>query len=165
MSNNVSFLSTFLSKVVYAVRMIPFPCFLSIRGAGHHLCPPSPPGPCSTLPSCLCTCVRTWNSVTRIFKTKQVSHINLRSVTGLYPNARRYCQLLSPVPSITPIEFFYTDPSVSYGRRIPNIVSELRVSASFKKSIKYSLNFMHILPVRSIDPQNSSYYTSIPGQT
>ncbi|TDG99730.1 hypothetical protein EPR50_G00197120 [Perca flavescens] len=36
------------------------------------------------------------------------------------------------VHPITPAEFFYTDPTMSCGRRIPNMVSELRVSDCFQ---------------------------------
>ncbi|XP_073331764.1 uncharacterized protein [Pagrus major] len=37
-----------------------------------------------------------------------------------------------PVHPIIPAEFFYSDPSMSCGRRIPNIVSELRVLDCFQ---------------------------------
>ncbi|XP_034532475.1 uncharacterized protein LOC117807332 isoform X2 [Notolabrus celidotus] len=55
----------------------------------------------------------------------------LYMISGL-ENHNTHCYNHTVHPIITPAELFYTDPSMICGRRIPNVVSELRVLNCFQ---------------------------------
>ena len=107
------------------------PCLSSHRCPGHQPCLPSPAGPCTTPPSCLCTWLQTLQTIiARTVITSQVSDIFLPACCfRASPSwAASWRLIFSSVHPIIPAELFYSDPSMSRGRRIPNIVSDLRVS-------------------------------------
>lgn len=71
--------------------------------------------------------------------------ISPTSVSKLHPAVRPLWPLIvcPPVHPITPAEVFYTDPTMGRGRRIPNIVRQLRVSVCSAVNINKWLDTLY----------------------
>lgn len=105
-----------------------FSCVSSCsRDPGRRSCPASPAGPCSTPPSCPSTSPQALHAVAQPLPTNQVSGDICISVPLI-----QLCNItvfpVSSVQHIIPTEVFYTDSSMGFSRRIPNILSDLGVS-------------------------------------
>ncbi|XP_044040529.1 uncharacterized protein LOC122870422 isoform X2 [Siniperca chuatsi] len=98
-------------------------------------------------------CVRSRQPVLPPFSNRTLHHPSLLPLyMAAHPHADCNNQTVHP---IIPAEFFYTDPTMSCGRRIPNIVSQLRVFDCFQLNTPPPVMSACLAPPTRPDPFRS----------